>query len=63
MLALAKLRCVKAGGSGARCFAAFPFGLPVLLLSDWWEACATSAAVGGGALERQKKYQEDIFIF
>ena len=21
----------------------------VFLLSDWWEACATSAAVGGGA--------------
>jgi len=28
MLALAKLRCVKTGGSGARCFAASPFGLP-----------------------------------
>jgi hypothetical protein len=28
MLALAKLRCGKTGGSGARCFAAFPFGLP-----------------------------------
>jgi len=28
MLALAKLRCVKKGGSTARCFAACPFGLP-----------------------------------
>ena len=29
MLAFAKLRCVKAGGSGARCFVASPFGLPL----------------------------------
>jgi|GEM_PF-5251843 len=29
MLAFAKLRCAKAGGSGARCFAASPFGLPL----------------------------------
>ena len=29
MLALAKLRCVKTGGSGARCFAVSPFGLPL----------------------------------
>jgi hypothetical protein len=28
MLAPAKLRCVKSGGSDARCFAASPFGLP-----------------------------------
>jgi hypothetical protein len=28
MLAVAKLRCVKTGGSGARCFAASPIGLP-----------------------------------
>jgi hypothetical protein len=35
-----------------------PMAFLVFLLSDWWEACATSAAVGGGApgpvpLERQ----------
>jgi hypothetical protein len=51
MLALAKLRCVKAGGSGARCFSASPFDFLVFHLSDQV-----------GALERQKKYQEDIFI-
>jgi len=68
-----------------------PWAFLVFLLSDWWEACATSAAVGGGApvprsagtgnregapspkpscarsdqagaLERQKKHQEEIFI-
>jgi hypothetical protein len=49
MLALAKLRCVRAGGSGARCFAACPLAFLVFLLSDWWEACATSPAVGGEA--------------
>jgi len=26
-----------------------PLAFLVFLLSDWWEACATSAAVGGGA--------------
>ncbi len=26
-----------------------PMAFLVFLLSDWWEACATSAAVGGGA--------------
>ncbi|MGB6383514.1 MAG: hypothetical protein WBG51_20275 [Syntrophobacteria bacterium] len=26
-----------------------PWAFLVFLLSDWWEACATSAAVGGGA--------------
>jgi len=26
-----------------------PLAFLVLFLSDWWEACATSAAVGGGA--------------
>ncbi|MEE8316841.1 MAG: hypothetical protein V3R70_09860 [Syntrophobacteria bacterium] len=26
-----------------------PLVFLVFLLSDWWEACATSAAVGGGA--------------
>jgi hypothetical protein len=26
-----------------------PLGFLVFLLSDWWEACATSAVVGGGA--------------
>jgi len=26
-----------------------PVAFLVFLLSDWWEACATSAAVGGGA--------------
>jgi hypothetical protein len=51
MLALAKLRCVKTGGSGARCFAASPFGFLVFHLSDQ-----------AGALERQKKHQEDTFI-
>jgi hypothetical protein len=31
-------------------FCSLPFWpLLVFLLSDWWEACATSAAVGGGA--------------
>ena len=25
-----------------------PLAFLVFLLSDWWEACATSAAVGGG---------------
>jgi hypothetical protein len=26
-----------------------PLAFLVSLLSDWWEACATSAAMGGGA--------------
>ena len=26
-----------------------PLAFLVFILSDWWEACATSAAVGGGA--------------
>ena len=26
-----------------------PLAFLVFLLSDWWEACATSSAVGGGA--------------
>ena len=26
-----------------------PLAFLVFLLSDWWEVCATSAAVGGGA--------------
>ena len=26
-----------------------PLAFLMFLLSDWWEACATSAAVGGGA--------------
>jgi hypothetical protein len=26
-----------------------PLAFLVFVLSDWWEACATSAAVGGGA--------------
>jgi hypothetical protein len=49
MLALAKLRTVKKGGSDARCFTASPFlAFLVFFLSDWWEACATSAAGAGG---------------
>jgi len=37
-----RLRC-----SLFRCLPLWPF--LVFLLSDWWKACATSAAVGGGA--------------
>ena len=33
MQALTKLRCVKTGCSDARCFAAFPFGLLLSVLS------------------------------
>jgi hypothetical protein len=37
MLALAKLRCGKTGGSGARCFTASPFGLPGVRSCGWGE--------------------------
>jgi len=38
MLALAWLRCVKTGGSGARYFANPLLAFLVFLLNAWWEA-------------------------
>jgi hypothetical protein len=50
MLALAELRCVKIRRLKCSLFRSLPLlAFLVFLLSDWWEVCATSAAVGGGA--------------